>query len=181
MQLLQLTCLWSASIFSSLELRLLAMIVIMCLPFTCAARLGKPDRSGMTKTGRPLTTTDSESKEKVTAQPARGSPDFQLPREVNKYLNRWKLSKPVLFFLTLLCMPNVVDGAQSERDLPVTWAKDSAEARGLLFPGTYIMEPACKSIVGYLRNLWEHLSTGAPIEVQGEMVKTSSTRSRTFV
>ena len=88
MQLLQLTCLWSATIFSSLELRLLAMIVIMCLPFTCAARLGKPDRSGMAKTGRPLTTTDSESKEKVTARPAKGSPDFQLPREVNKYLNR---------------------------------------------------------------------------------------------
>ena len=88
MQLLQLICLWSATLFSSIELRLLAMIVILCLPFTCAARLGKPDQSGMAKTGRPLVTTDSERKEKVTAQPARGSPDFQLPREVNKYLNR---------------------------------------------------------------------------------------------
>ena len=79
----------------------------------------------------------------------------------------------MLLFLTLLCMPNVVGGAQPERDLSETaWGKDSAEARSLFFPGTHIMEPACESIVGYLRNLWEQLRAGTPIEEQEENVKS---------
>ena len=109
----------------------------------------------MTKVDRPLIMTDSERKEKVTTQSAREPPGFQLPREVNKYLNRWKLSKPVLFFLTLLCMPNLVSGAPYEGDEPIKWAKDSLRAGRLPFPSNDVMEPTCKCIVGYLRDLWE--------------------------
>ena len=104
--------------------------------------------------------------DKLPTKTDREPPGFQLPREVNKYLNRWKLSKPVLFFLTLLCMPNLVSGAPYEGDTPIKWAKDSLRAGRLPFPSNDVMEPTCKCIVGYLRDLWEG---GAPIDAHGEM------------
>ena len=138
MNLLQ-SSLWSVNIIASLELLLLASVAIVCLPFTRAARLGKPDQGGMFKASKLPTKTDIEP------------PGFQLPREVNKYLNRWKPSKSMLFFLTLLCMPNLVSGAPYEGDEPVTWEKDSSTARYLPFPINDVLEPTCRSIVGYLR------------------------------
>ena len=95
---LQQPSLWSDIIFSSLELLLLASVAIVCLPFTRAARLGKPDPGGMSKVDKLPTKTDREP------------PGFQLPREVNKYLNRWKPSKSMVALL-----PHALMYAQSSK------------------------------------------------------------------
>ena len=155
MNLLQ-SSLWSVNIIASLELLLLASVAIVCLPFTRAARLGKPDKGGMFKMSRPSTKTDMEP------------PGSLLPREVNKYLNRWKPSRSMLFLLTLLCTPNLASGGPYGRDAPNTWKKDSPEARDLPFPINDVLESTCRSIVGCLRSLWDG---GADFDPQCEMVR----------
>ena len=120
-------------ISSLLELRFLTMRVILCFPFTYAARLGKPDRGSTTKAaGGVLTSNNYVAKEKTAIFCGDKPSHVQLPRGVNKYLNRWKPRNSRLFFLLLVCVPNTVGGAQPERDLSETntsWGTNSPQGQ----------------------------------------------------